>query len=385
MRLFDWLIDTGADLPPETRLALIHSLYGSLAIFIGGVLNTIAVSTIIASRIPATIFFVWAAAEILLAAARIPVLLAGRRAIAEGRRGPVELHVLLALLWAMAVGYGSFISILSGDWVVATLACLSGAAMIGGVCFRNFAAPRLAAAMILLSLGPCAVAAVLSGETMLLIVGLQIPMYLFSMTVAAFHLNKMLVRTMLAERENDWRARHDLLTGLLNRAGLAKDAADRTATDEPFALLYLDLDGFKTVNDTFGHQFGDELLKAVAERLRLIGCPEDSIARIGGDEFVILHGGDPAAALEFGDLVVGAIAQGSYRIGSEFAEVGASVGVAFFPEHGNDLGALLGEADTALYKAKFWGRSRCVISGGNPIAQLPTPAARPVRLERDAA
>ena len=69
----------------------------------------------------------------------------GRRAIAQGRRGPSDLYILLALLWARSVGFGSLICLTSGDWVAATLACLSAAAMVGGICFRNFVAPRLAA------------------------------------------------------------------------------------------------------------------------------------------------------------------------------------------------------------------------------------------------
>src|SRR3546814_10525043 len=79
----------------------------------------------------------------------------------------------------------SFISVLSGDWVAATLACLSSAAMVGGIAFRNFAAPRLVALMILLSLGPCAVGGAMSGQPILLVATFQIPFYLVSMTIAA--------------------------------------------------------------------------------------------------------------------------------------------------------------------------------------------------------
>src|SRR3546814_5370645 len=102
----------------------------------------------------------------------------------------------------------SFISVLSGDWVAATLACLSSAAMVGGIAFRNFAAPRLVALMILLSLGPCAVGGAMSGQPILLVATFQIPFYLVSMTIAAFRLNRMLVATMRAEHANRHRARH---------------------------------------------------------------------------------------------------------------------------------------------------------------------------------
>lgn len=383
-RLLAWLVESRAGLPPETQLALVHSLYGSLAIFVGGALSTIAVSSLIAMRIPQTPFLIWAAAEILISAARGLVLLDGRRAITEGRTGPIGVHVALALAWAASVGCGTFITIQSGDWVAAALACLSAAAMVGGICFRNFAAPRLCAAMILLSLGPCAAAALVSGETIMLIVAVQIPMYLAAMTIAAFHLNRLMVSTMLAERENDRRAIHDALTGVLNRAGLAREVGERTAAAEPFALFYLDIDGFKDVNDTFGHQVGDELLKAVAERLRLVARPDAAVARIGGDEFVVVSPGFAGSEVtEFGELMVGAIADGSYRIGAERVEVAASVGAALYPRHGRDLGTLLGEADTALYRAKFWGRARCVVAGSN--GKAPVIAPPPRQVERSAA
>src|SRR3546814_4681127 len=97
------------------------------------------------------------------------VLVADRRAAAKGAPTSTDLYIWLSVLWAASVGYGTFISVLSGDWVAATLACLSSAAMVGGIAFRNFAAPRLVALMILLSLGPCAVGGAMSGQPILLV------------------------------------------------------------------------------------------------------------------------------------------------------------------------------------------------------------------------
>ena len=99
--------------------------------------------------------------------------------------------------------------------------------MVGGICFRNFGAPRLAGTMIVMSLGLCLPGAALAGEPLLFLVFAQAPMYLFAMTAAAFRLNKMLVATMRGERENDHRARHDALTGLQNRMGLADQVGAR--------------------------------------------------------------------------------------------------------------------------------------------------------------
>eukprot|EP01132_Coremiostelium_polycephalum_P007185 gene7185-8849_t len=99
---------------------------------------------------------------------------------------------------------------MSGDWVVATLACLSAGAMVGGICFRNFGAPRLASVMIILSLGPACLGGALSGEPILYVTLLQIPLYLISMAMASHKLNAMLIATKLAERENERRDDQDL-------------------------------------------------------------------------------------------------------------------------------------------------------------------------------
>ncbi len=224
-RLTTWLCYSGRDVPEDIRAALIGSLFGTLPIFAGGVLNTIAVSVAVTLREPTPAFIAWVVMEVLLCGARLALLIAAHRASVRGGHTFTDLYLLLAILWGASVGYGAFISIASADWVAATLSCLSAAAMVGGICFRNFGAPRLVAIMILLSLGPCCLAAALSAETVLRLTLIQIPFYLVAMSIAAFHLNKLLVSTMKAERENDHRARHDALTGLPNRAGLIHASA----------------------------------------------------------------------------------------------------------------------------------------------------------------
>jgi diguanylate cyclase (GGDEF)-like protein len=174
----------------------------------------------------------------------------------------------------------------------------------------------------------------------------------------------MLVTTMRAERENDHRARHDALTGLSNRVGLDRAVATRLATkDARFALLYLDLDGFKSVNDTHGHARGDQLLRMVAGRLSGALRDGDVAARIGGDEFVVLAGtAEPAAARALGERLLTAIAT-TYDLGDNISTtVGVSIGVALAPEHGADPTGLLAAADAALYQAKSGGKLRCAMA-----------------------
>ncbi|SEB83942.1 diguanylate cyclase (GGDEF) domain-containing protein [Rhizobiales bacterium GAS188] len=375
-RVTRWLTDAGPGVPDEIRAGLIASLFGTLPVFAGGLVNTLVVSAAIAARLPTPPFIAWLVLEIAIGVARLIVLIAARRAALAGRETPTDIYLVLALCWGGSVGYGAVVSLASGDWVVATLACLSAAAMVGGICFRNFGAPRLVAAMILLSLGPCSLGAVLSGEPILLIVFVQIPLYLVAMSLAAFRLNKMLVATMRAERENDHRARHDALTGLTNRSGLIGEIETKWLTanrqDEAMALLYLDLDGFKTVNDTYGHAAGDQLLKMVADRLSRLLRSQDMAARIGGDEFVVLtQGVEHSNALELGQMLIRAIAASYDLDGSVSATVGVSVGIALAPEHGEDFATLLAAADAALYDAKSKGKSRCsVASPATSLARL---------------
>ena len=160
---------------------------------------------------------------------------------------------------------------------------------------------------------------------------------------------------------------HDPLTGLLNRAGLqlwlSRVAAK--ARTEPCGLLILvgDLDGFKDVNDTMGHAAGDMLLQEVGRRLQSSVRTRDAVARMGGDEFVVvLHaplGLGDRLALETAERVWTRVTE-PYEIGSEFIAVGMSLGGAGWPEDDRQLDLVLNKADAALYAAKRGGKGRVV-------------------------
>lgn len=366
-RLTRWLLDPGSDVSEDIRILLVGNLFGSLVIFAGGVVNTILVAGAVVLRQPALPFLIWLGIEASVCIVRLIVLLRSRRAALAGHSTPTDIYVLLGLAWSGSVGYGVIVTMIYGDWVAATLACLSAAAMVGGICFRNFSAPRFAGAMILLSLGPSVPGALISGEPLLWVIVFQIPAYLVAMTVTAFKLNTMLVATMRAERENEHRAWHDALTGLRNRSGLDQAFQSHMQAllgrSDALALLFLDLDGFKAVNDTYGHATGDKLLEAVAIRLKSCVGPGDVVARIGGDEFVVLAAAPTsAAALDLGGRLVESVSM-SYDIDADItARIGVSVGIAMAPDHGVTLGELLTASDAALYEAKSSGKSRCLMA-----------------------
>jgi diguanylate cyclase (GGDEF)-like protein len=369
-RITRWLTDAGQKTPADIRFALVASLFGTLPIYIGGVINTLLVAAVITARHPRPEFFAWLALEFIVCTVRLGFLLHAHRAAAVGKRTYTDIYIMLGLVWAFSVGFGCFVCIMSGDWVASVVACLSAAAMVGGICFRNFGAPRMAAAMIVFSLGPIAIAALLSGQPILLLTLFQIPVYFVSMTVASYRLNDMLVSTMMAERKNDHLARHDYLTGLLNRAGLMHEMALRLSRNrghsDGWALFYLDLDGFKGVNDRYGHGVGDQLLQLVTGRLRSFALPRPVIARMGGDEFVILCDiGEKAAAQLMAERLVLEISATEYEVGPCSAQIGVSIGIALQPDHGRDVETLLHAADTALYEAKMAGGRRCAVASAD--------------------
>jgi diguanylate cyclase (GGDEF)-like protein/PAS domain S-box-containing protein len=153
------------------------------------------------------------------------------------------------------------------------------------------------------------------------------------------------------------RALHDPLTGLANRALLLdriwKALARLERHQETVAVFFIDLDGFKAVNDTFGHQAGDRVLVAVAERLRCVLRSQDTVARLSGDEFVVLCEGLHASltAGDIGDRLAVALSA-PMVLGDRHAVLGASIGGTVTACAGDEPEALLQQADTAMYQAK---------------------------------
>jgi len=160
-------------------------------------------------------------------------------------------------------------------------------------------------------------------------------------------------------------ALHDELTGLANRTlfdvHVVQALASAKRTGEPGAVLVMDLDGFKRVNDTLGHEHGDSLLKQVSQRLVAALRKADTVARLGGDEFAVLPA--DATDLTTAEAVAWKVQQTcepGFLVGEESVHVSASVGIAMFPEHGSTTVELLGRADAAMYAAKRSGSGPAV-------------------------
>ena len=154
-------------------------------------------------------------------------------------------------------------------------------------------------------------------------------------------------------------ALHDGLTGLANRLMLNDRITEAAAEGRRFAVLALDLDGFKAVNDGLGHDVGDAVLVRASARIQAAAGVDDVVARVGGDEFTVLlrHAGTPGEAERLAAVLVGSLAE-PIVVDSHVCLIGASVGVVLAPDDGTDAGDLLKKADMALYRAKCDGRGR---------------------------
>jgi diguanylate cyclase (GGDEF)-like protein/PAS domain S-box-containing protein len=165
-----------------------------------------------------------------------------------------------------------------------------------------------------------------------------------------------------ASQQMSYRAQHDALTGLPNRS-LLKDRLMQAVTlaqrdQQLLAVLFLDVDGFKTINDTLGHDIGDRLLQAIAQRLQSCIRHSDTVSRLGGDEFVILlpeltHTADA-------DLAAHSLLHACstpFAIDDHNLQLGVSIGVVTYPDDGLDAATLLMNADAAMYHAKNIGRN----------------------------
>jgi len=165
-----------------------------------------------------------------------------------------------------------------------------------------------------------------------------------------------------AEAEMERLATYDNLTQLPNRTLLMALLEQTLLTLERDktrnAILFLDLDNFKNINDSLGHHIGDELLKRVSERLRNCMRKQDTVARMGGDEFVVLLRNikQPAEAAEVSNKIIGAL-EASFRLEGRDVFISPSIGIVITPDNGQDSQTLLRNADTAMYHAKAKGRN----------------------------
>ncbi|MFE1603165.1 diguanylate cyclase domain-containing protein [Methylobacterium sp. ID0610] len=360
-----WLAEPSEEVPAAVRRQLISTLFTSIVpALMGGIANVMVLATA-AIHHPGLPFVGLLIADIVLLAARIWLLVRSRRAAIRGGRTYTDLLMLSSLLWAGIVGSTAGLGLFMGDPVIQVLAPVTAMSILSGIVTRNNGVPRVAMAQILLCDAPLKIGALCAGEPWMLIIVAQFPLFMIATVSTLYRLHHGYIAAVLAERESERRATHDALTGLLNRPGLMaaldRELRPEAGSDRALALLYLDLDGFKAVNDRLGHAAGDALLRRVADRLVATLPDTCTAARLGGDEFVILAPGLSArAALRLGKRIIAALSEPYAFEGGNTARIGASIGIA--GARGDSAERLLSAADAALYRAKAAGKGCCVLA-----------------------
>jgi len=365
----DWLLAGPLPLPDDIRNELLQQRTNKTRTFVVAVLASLLIASIAAALTGAAWAYAWMLAELVLGSTRIYLMMkALAQAKADRRIAPNITPIWAGLTSVILISAGCYQCVGSGILPLALMAGIGLANLVGGIASRNAGTPRYGILLICILTLPFALATMLSPIPFLFLIGLQTPVYTAGMIFLLLENHKILLDLHHSERNNRQMAHHDLLTGLPNRALNLKLFSELLAGPWPEAgspgskltVFCLDLDGFKGVNDRFGHAAGDAVLVAVADRLRASVRDADFVCRIGGDEFVIL----------LPDITDGEAATVARRIISRVSEpfefaptarVGASIGLASAPRDGITADELLSAADRAMYEAKRRGKGGFVI------------------------
>ncbi|MEJ5978333.1 EAL domain-containing protein [Novosphingobium sp. PS1R-30] len=305
----------------------------------------------------------------VIAAIRTVIVVAAKR-FKRATSNALELHFELgAFAYAGAVGALAALATAHNVLFEAQMVIVGFAVSYAtAIAPRNAGRPVIAVGQLLLVLAPLSVAQLSSDEPLIRLFGVATLLHIPSVISIALNVYRSL-RDSISAAETSSRlaekmqvlARSDVVTGLLNRAGLNHHLLDRMPTLDPartFALFWMDLDRFKEVNDSLGHQIGDKLLAEVASRLKAVAPADATVARFGGDEFIVAcETGDRNQTEQLAKRMMEEIGR-PIRIDGDRLEIAASMGIALYPEDGQDFDTLMQGADLALYRSKVNGRQQ---------------------------
>ncbi|WP_338510257.1 GGDEF domain-containing protein [Burkholderia gladioli] len=301
--------------------------------------------------------------KIVLQLRQMSRLTKGDLSMPEARRWEVS-HLVATAVVATSVGALTTIFFRQPDLNLQLL----GTALLFGYCSgivaRVAIRPYIAIPALIMAAGPAIIATALWQDAPHRYLSCMFAIFLFGGCETALYVYKTASRHITTRLDMSVLAYHDPVTGLANRLGLQRAYRLAVAKSSMIAVHCLDLDGFKGVNDAFGHSAGDDLLVQVARRIRTV-MPEGSVvARVGGDEFVALQfdTSDDINAYAIGRSIVQELAK-PFPVENENIQITASLGFAVAPAHRSNLGELLKLADAASYHVKKSG-------GGGAMSSL---------------
>jgi len=354
----------------RVRAKLVETLYTQPASLAIGALCGMSVATTAAWMTDDV--WIWLAAGALNLVALARIVLSHWLAPDGKRRSAQVLERVYeagAFSYALLTGTIAALTIfLDADTHVQVLAFGYALAYGNGISARNAGRPFIAIGQLVLTVVPVLIASFAVATPPLIVLGVTTTLMIFAMTSVTMTVFRTLkeqifaaeASAQMAERMREL-ARTDVVTGLVNRAGLNHDMVEMLMVlpeERKLALFWLDLDRFKEVNDTLGHPIGDKVLGEVAGRLRSAAPESATVARFGGDEFIVVaQVADRAESERLAQALADAISRPA-RIEGHRIDAAASIGVALLPDDGPDMDTLMQGADLALYHAKVGGRNQ---------------------------
>ncbi|MBU2339650.1 MAG: EAL domain-containing protein [Alphaproteobacteria bacterium] len=357
-------------LSDRVRLLLVRTLYTqptSLAIgAANGAVSSFAAAILSGERL----IYILAAVLTVIAAARVGLALyLPAHSVARDARKLESAYEVGAFAYSAVLGLIAAASMMLELSAAIQLLMVANTLGYGiGICARNAGRPVIALGQLLLVVAPIMIACLMLGGIAMFLLAANMLLLLPAMSSITLNVFRVL-RDSIAEAERSQElarrmqvlARTDVVTGLANRAGL-NHALVETLVELPddgaLGLFWIDLDRFKEVNDLLGHQVGDRVLAEIGRRLRASLPAGDTVARFGGDEFVICtRVADKRACERIAGLIQSEITR-VIRLDHERLEMQASIGIACLPEDGQDADALMKAADLALYHAKANGKNQ---------------------------
>lgn len=386
-----WLVAGPAAPPPDVQRELLIQSLTKTKTLVASVVVVSLTASIVVAMTAAPWAYAWVLAVIFTGGIRIWLMNALLKAYAAGADGKITAPILAGLAYFGVTSAGCYQCVASGQWDLVSIAGFGLASLIGAVSSHHAGTPRLALLLVCLLAAPFSLGCLISPVPHLFILGIQLPVFAAAVIFGMFQSYVVLINLHQSERENRRLAQRDVLTGLPNRALnlkhfdqlLAGLRSDHGMLRQEFMVFCLDLDGFKDINDSFGHAAGDAVLVAVAQRLRDSVRAVDFVSRIGGDEFVILLPAiTPEAAADIAARIIACVSS-PFDIGLPApVRVGVSIGSACAPGDGETTDELLRSADRALYEAKRLGKGIFVAHDALKVALAPMADAGMAGLER---